>query len=464
MEKPYRKFLIGCCIAFFPTANAVGVQQDTIVEKKVKKGWNFGALPSVSYDADLGFQYGALTNIYYYGDGTTYPEYLHSFYVEASYTTKRSGLFRFFYDSKYLIPNHRLSADISYIPNALCDFYGYNGYQSVYQPEWQNEKYGSEKYISRVFYKYRSDLFRAAADMEGTIIGHLKWNAGLGVLGYMIDNVDINLLNKGKKENLLPETDGLYQKYIDWGLIQPEEQNGGWHPYIRGGLSYDSRDIRANPSRGIYSDLFLTYSAAFGQQKSYNNLLLNANFRHYISIWKKDVVLAYRLGIQTSLAGNAPFYLNGYQNTLFFQRSLYEALGGGNSLRGIMRNRILARGVAMANIELRTRLVKFDFIRQHFYIGLAPFLDAGMVVQPYHIDADKLQNAIATNNENKKQQDAYNDYFTESGTYRPHMAAGIGLKAAMNENFVVSVDYALPLNKQDNDKMFNLYIKIGYLF
>lgn len=444
--------------------SSVCAMQDTITKKPIKTGWNFGALPSVAYDADLGFQYGALANIYYYGDGTTYPEYQHSFYVEASYTTKRSGLFRFFYDSKFLIPNHRLSVDISYIPNALCDFYGYNGYQAVYQPEWQNEKYGTEEYISRVFYKYKNDLFRVAGDMEGQICGHLKWNAGIGVLGYTISNVNLELLNKGKKSNPLPETDGLYQKYVDWGLILPEEQNGGWHPYLRGGLTYDSRDMRANPSRGIYSDLFLTYSAAFGEQQAYNNLSLNANFRHYVSIWRKDVVLAYRVGVQTLLAGKSPFYMNGYQKVLFFQRSLYEALGGANSLRGIMRNRILANGVALANIELRTRIVKFDFIRQHFYIGLAPFFDAGMVLQPYQLDTDKLQTVIAENNQNKNVKDAYSDYFTESGIYKPHMSAGIGLKAAMNENFVLSVDYALPLDKQDNDKSFNFYIKVGYLF
>ena len=32
--------------------------------RHVRKGWTFGGLPSVAYDADLGLQYGALTNIY----------------------------------------------------------------------------------------------------------------------------------------------------------------------------------------------------------------------------------------------------------------------------------------------------------------------------------------------------------------------------------------------------------------
>ena len=89
-----------------------------------RTGWTFGILPSVAYDADLGFQYGVLSNIYYFGDGSTYPEYLHSLYVEAAYTTRNYGLFRLSYDSKYAIPNHRLTVDLVYMPDAMCDFYG----------------------------------------------------------------------------------------------------------------------------------------------------------------------------------------------------------------------------------------------------------------------------------------------------------------------------------------------------
>ena len=44
------------------------VQQVDSLGRKIKTGWNFGVLPSVAFDADLGFQGGALTNIYYYGD------------------------------------------------------------------------------------------------------------------------------------------------------------------------------------------------------------------------------------------------------------------------------------------------------------------------------------------------------------------------------------------------------------
>ena len=41
--------------------------------EEAKSGWNFGALPTITFDTDLGFQYGALVNLYQYGDGSRYP-------------------------------------------------------------------------------------------------------------------------------------------------------------------------------------------------------------------------------------------------------------------------------------------------------------------------------------------------------------------------------------------------------
>ena len=464
------------------------VQEVDSLGRKVKTGWNFGALPSVAFDADLGFQGGALANIYYYGDGSQYPEYIHSIYAEAAYTTKNYGIFRVNYDSKYLIPNHRLTLDATYQPDAMCDFYGFNGYQSVYDQDfhkWKKDpaKMGVlEEYQSRAFYKYKRDLFRFAADIEGTIWKNIKWNAGLGVLGYMIDECDIDMLN-GKKNVYNPEleryeqkamnenVEGLYEKYVQWGLINPAEASGGWHPYLRGGLTYDSRDQRTCPTKGIYADAFFTYTAAFGEQAKagYNHLQFNFNFRHYVPIYRDRVTFAYRVGTQNNIAGSSPFYMNTYLNTLFIQRVMYEGLGGANSLRGIMRNRILANGFAYANVELRTKVAKFDIGKQHFYIGLAPFFDLGVITQPYTLPNDVVQKYTDDADPLKLELDDYfmldsNGNIDQSKVYMPHMAAGLGLKVAMNENFVLSVDWAMALDKQDNAKWANFYIKMGYLF
>ena len=466
--------------------------QESENKEIIKKGWNFGALPSVAFDADLGFQGGALANVYYYGDGSQYPEYIHSIYAEAEYTNKNYGIFRVNYDSKYLIPNHRLTLDATYQPDAMCDFYGYNGYQSVYDQDFHKWKKDQSKmndpaqYQSRAFYKYKRDLFRFAADIEGTIWKNIKWNAGIGVLGYMIDECDIAMLN-GKKEYdpnipladqkaMNDQVEGLYEKYEKWGLIDMNEANGGWHPYLRAGLTYDSRDQRTCPTKGIYADAFFTYTAAFnakyGQQADagYNHLQFNFNFRHYVPIYRDRVTFAYRVGTQNNIAGKSPFYMNTYLNTLFIQRVMYEGLGGANSLRGIMRNRILANGFAYANVELRTKVVKFDIGRQHFYIGLAPFFDLGLITQPYKLDSQVVKTAYAADKDPLKKE--LSEYFVldadgnidQSKVYLPHMAAGVGLKVAMNENFVLSVDWAMSLNKQDNAKWANFYIKMGYLF
>ena len=99
-------------------------------KEKIKKGWTFGALPAIAYESDIGFQYGGVVNFYNYGDGSTYPKYMHSIYLEWSRTTKGSGINQFTYDSEYLIPGIRVTAEASLLTEKALDFYGFNGYES----------------------------------------------------------------------------------------------------------------------------------------------------------------------------------------------------------------------------------------------------------------------------------------------------------------------------------------------
>ena len=119
---------------------SVVAQTDTIkLPDNAKKGWTFGALPAVSYNSDLGFQYGGIVNFFHYGNGKNYPKYNHSLYLEISRYTKGSGINRFFYDSDKLIPNLRITTDISWLTDKALDIYGFNGYEAVYNPEWEDE-------------------------------------------------------------------------------------------------------------------------------------------------------------------------------------------------------------------------------------------------------------------------------------------------------------------------------------
>jgi len=454
MKKTYRILILLALISI--GTNVSATDKDSLAV--VKKGWTFGALPSIGYNTDLGFQYGALAEFYNYGDGSTFPQYKHLMYVEANYTTKRSGLFRFFYDSKYLIPGVRVTFDLSYVPEAMADFLGFNGYQSVYNPEWG--KTGEAGYLSRAFYKMKKNFFRSTADFQGTIAGNLYWNAGLGVFNYGADEVNIEFLNRNKDENKkLPTTDQqptLYNYYKDWGLIKDNELHGGTHPFVRAGLTFDSRTRPNNPNRGIWADVFFTYFGAFGDQKEYNHLTLNASFRHYLPVWGDKIIFAYRLGYQGSLWGNTPFYMKNYMATLFTKRANYEMLGGANSLRGIVRNRVTGDGYAYANVEFRVKLISFRIARQAFYIGINPLFDIGYITDPVELTRSETELRALTAASGVD----YNDFFASEDLF--HMSAGAGLKVALNENFILSVDFAKALNKQDGNT--GLYIMLGYMF
>lgn len=432
---------------FFLLLGAISSLHAQSEQPNVRTGWTFGVLPSFSYDADLGLQLGLLTNIYYFGDGHTYPEYLHSFYAEAATTSKHYGLYRVSYDSKYLIPGHRLSVDLTYLPDAMCDFYGFNGYQTLYLAENLDE-------VSRAYYKMKRNMFRFSADLQGEISKPFYWNVGLGLLNYDNGTVDVDRLNRYANESSdpLPDTTTLFDQYVALGLISAAEAKGGAHPYLHGGLTFDTRDRQQNPHRGMHADAFLTYYAGLGTMSDYNNLKFNAAFRHYVPIIDKRLTFAYRLGTQLTLAGNSPFYLNTYVNQLYMQRVMYEGLGGGNTLRGVLRNRVVGNGFAYANVELRMQVVKFQIGKENFYIGLNPFLDGGLVLQPYDMSAVEMVNTVLE------------DFDLEQSTYAPHLGAGCGLKVAMNDNFVLSVDWATPVDKRDNSKTSNLYIKMGYMF
>ena len=186
-------------------------------EKKVKTGWKFGgALPAITFDSDLGFQYGALVEFFNYGDGSKYPDYFDHTYTEVSHFTKGSGIYRFMYESNHLIPGVELTSDLSYLPDQASHFYGFNGYESVYNKDWMDEELADDLYRTRMFYRFERNQFRFKNDFQGKLSGdHIKWSAGFAFQNFETKSVNIDKLNKGK-EVLLPSVEdepGLFERY-----------------------------------------------------------------------------------------------------------------------------------------------------------------------------------------------------------------------------------------------------------
>jgi len=457
MKQMYRKILVIVMAVLW--ISGVWAQSDTTetkrdkTEDKVKTGWNFGGLPIISYDSDLGLQLGALVNMYHYGDGSRYPKYDHSIYVEGSWYLKGSGIFRFYYDSDRLIKGIRTSFDLSYLPDRAFKFYGFNGYDAVYNSLWDGDEADSG-YISRMFYRTDRKFFRAKLDFQGKITQDekLRWLAGADFYSIKMTRVDIDHLNEGKDPgDILPDT-SLFQNYTQWNIIPENEKDGGLFTVLKLGLVYDSRNNEALPTKGIWTEVVLAMAPKFTSNMNEGFTKLAITHRQYFTIVKKRLSVAYRLGMQVNLAGHTPYYAEGLMYYVTMKGAYNEGLGGSKTIRGIERNRVVGDGIVYGNFEFRWQFLYFKFINQNWYLALSGFFDTGRTIQ--YVDIDK---AVEENvPENIK------EYYFDLGEEKFHSGYGGGLHIAMNQNFIIAIDYGRAVKEQDGKS--GLYIGLNWLF
>lgn len=402
---------------------------------KVKTGIGFGALPAVSFDSDLGLQYGAIVNLYHYGDGSSYPGYNHSLYMEWSRYTKGTGINRLMYDSEKLIPGIRTTVDVTYLTDQMFNFYGFNGNQSLYSEE-----------ATRSFNSYERNMFRIKADFQGNFgSSPFGWVGGYTFYDFAIGSVDYAKLELPADAN-----GSLYDRYVQKGVITPEEANGGSINYLKLGLKYDTRDQRAFPSMGMWTEAVVQTAPSFINDMPHTKFAFI--HRQYFTVIK-DMVLAYRLNYQSTIGKNkVPFFAQPLLITSFLTAASNQGLGGAKTLRGILRNRVIGDEVLFGNFEFRYKFLKFNFLNQNFYLGTNIFFDSGMILTPMDIpgldtfsDAEKAFLSLSQN---------------EKGDF--YSAAGMGLKIGWNENFVISVDHGRAFDIRHGKA--GTYITLNYLF
>ncbi len=443
--------LIGLLVLiFFPGGLSA---QDDAAEDTVKTGFNLSGVPAVAYDSDIGFLYGVILNLYHYGDGSRYPKYNHSLYMEWSNTTKGSMKSILRYDSDRLIPGIRTSAEISYNTEQALDFYGFNGYQSLYDMNIEDDTHPTD-YLSRLFYKMDRKMLLLRTDFMGDIIeDKLHWFAGFEFRNMKMDTVNTSKLNEGKSaEKQLPYVGGgLYGRYTDdWGIIPADQMNGGSNTLIKAGLVYDTRDNEPNPMKGMWTEAQVLFSPSFlgNSSLSYGRLVLT--HRQYFTIVPEDLNFVYRLSYQAKLGGEMPYYMLPF---VFNSPPSWtrDGMGGSKTMRGILRNRVAGEDYFLANIEIRWKFAYFRLFKQNFYLALSGFMDAGMVTGKYEFD----MSGVPTND-----PDAMMFFPDDPETL--HTSAGAGLHIAWNRNFIIAVDYGRALDKRDG--VSGLYIGLDFLF
>ncbi len=438
----------------------------------IKKGYNFGPLPVVAFDADKGFQLGALLNIFDFGDGSTYPNPRQKWYFEASFFTKGSQLFVVSYDNKFLIPGVRWSSNFTLTNDKAMDFYGFNGYMSNYNHEQValgKDKQNKNDYIYTPKYRINRLAVLFKTDFTGNIWKNkLFWEAGYHFSylqqGYNRQQaLNLDKINKNKEEYKKFPVDEptVFDLYRRWGIIPENEAWGGLNSSLRFGLLFDTRDKEAAPSKGIWAEAHVTVAPKWlGTKNPYYRY--SATFRHYVPIVKNDVLtFAYRLNYEGTFGSSAPYYVLPYI-TVMGSNYDRDGMGGYRTVRGLMRNRVQGLDMATYNVELRWRFVNFTLWKQNIAFGLSVFSDGTMVTRNYDM----------TFRGEEQYRDEYNEYMAAglSGD-RPHITVGGGLRFIMNQNFIVAFEYGLPVSKFSKDPLVKgqdgngaFYINTGFLF
>jgi outer membrane protein assembly factor BamA len=449
-----RNVLLVLAILLF-SGSMLMAQNDTTAtvkkEGKVKTGWTFGGVPAIAFDSDIGFKYGLVLNFFNYGDGKSYPKYHHNLYFEWSRTTKGSGINQFTYDSEHLIPGVRVSAEASYMTEQALDFYGFNGYKTTFNTLFSDDDPANTDYISRMYYRMDRRLTRFKSDFQGPITGpEFRWLAGIEFSNIKLRDVDIDKLNKGKDSvDMLPDVPLLFDEYKTKNLIPVDQQDGGAVTVIKLGGVYDTRNSESNPMKGIWTEAQLLISPSFLGNSGLNYTRLAITHRQYFTLVPQVLSFAYRLSYQGKIAGEMPFYMLPfvYNTAPQFTR---DGLGGSKTIRGVLRNRVVGDGVGLGNLELRWKVIRTVVANQNLYIALSGFLDGGIVTQPYKINTSTLTDT-------EKQ-----GLGITSTDESMHLGYGGGIRFALNENFIVAVDYGMAAKKEDGKS--GLYIGLNWLY
>lgn len=412
------------------TLNAQSVQD--------KKGWAVAPLPAVSYNSDMGFQYGICADIYNYGKGGLFPDYKDHFYAEASRYTKGQTLIHLQYDSDKLLDGIRVSGAFSYQYDPLFLFYGVNG-EEAYDPVLD-----ANKDISTARYNYQRTMFRGLLDIQGPIgmdssfpDGKFGWLAGASF--YKIDQQDYNV------PGYLAET-SIFHQYVSSGVIPGSQKDGGAVMEFKAGLFYDSRDFAAAPTHGIQAEAFLNGSPGILSPDS-AYLKLVARWRQFVSLVSDKLVFAYHLAYQGTIAGETPFYMLPIIYNIYMRQTNNEGLGGCATVRGMLQGRLMADGYAWANLEMRWKIVSFQLLGMDIYLATNPFFDAGMITDLYRPQAVSAFYPAQP-----------------GGNIREliNCSAGLGLKLAIDQNMIISVEAAQVLGYPEYPM--GMAILMNYLF
>lgn len=362
-------------------------------------GWELVALPALNFNSDEGMGYGALVEAYNYGRGAT----PYRFVVQPTVllTTRGRRDVTVFIDAPRLLPNGwRFDAFAGLERELAAPYYGI-GNDAAYDSSLSREP-------NAYYYRYGRDRVRLLANVQKPL-GDSRLRALAGA-GYARVTTDAT-----------PFDSGTTLFAADF----PEAPRGTL-AFLRGGVVWDSRDREVGPTNGWWNELLVQHvNEGLGASHTYTRITTAT--RRYTPLTAR-ITWASRLVAQ-QVSGDVPVYDLATIQSSYRQE---EGLGGSKMLRGIPKNRVMGKGLVLANNELRWRAADFGLLGKSAFVMLSGFVDAGRVWQD-GIRIDELTSDLWT-------------------------GYGGGVRLGLGANSVIAVDMGRSATATQ------LYIGLGYAF
>ncbi len=365
-------------------------------------GRETGILPAINFDSDEGFGYGVIAEVYEYGDGQANP-YLWTVQPTVFLTTEGRRDYTVFIDAPQVGEHWRLSLFAGSEKQIATPYYGL-GNDAPYDPALDAED-GPDPF----YYRFGRTQASLRLDAQRSVAARMRLLAGAGLVRTSLVPVP-----EGRGTTLFADSAGA-------------GSDPTWSNYARFGVIWDSRDRETGPSRGVWTEFLVQVVPEFlGAADSYTRWTFTD--RRYFPLGSK-LVLAYRALLQ-DVSGGAPDHELFLVQTSFKQQ---EGIGGAKTVRGLLKNRLVGRGVFVWNTELRWRVADFELLGRSFHTVLSAFVDQGRVWE----DGLALREVL---------EDL-------------HRGWGGGVRLGMGENFTVALDAAT-----SEETGLPIYIGLGYLF
>jgi hypothetical protein len=342
---------------------------DRPADDKPKGRTEFGVLPLIGGDSDLGFGGGGLVSLTRVGPGSVPYRWRAEIGAFVSFkASANDGGLEVPYQDAYLlltVPDWirnrlRLEFRPSFTHEFNQNYYGIGNATAAPErgPRGQSQ----------------ADYFQYAR-LHPTLAVRILLNLGRGVFlqfgnSLTYNEIGVHAGSKLDRDRRSPNPD--VRDFF--GPLKPHLVN-----FFEYSLIYDARDNETSPLRGMYHQLRLRLSPGGTEPMPYRYGQLNATARYYVTPIR-HWTFAFRL-IGDVLFGDPPFYeLPRFEDTF--------ALGGVNGVRGVPGQRYYGKIKLFGNIETRAQLASFMLFGLDCTLGGVLFIDAGRLWSDWTSDPE----------------------------------------------------------------------------